>query len=79
MRSAVVERKTKETNIRASVNLDGSGANSKIETPVGFLSHMLDVIARHGHVDLEVTASGDTFIDYHHTVGPAHDGPSLGI
>lgn len=68
MRSAVVERKTKETNIRALVNLDGDGTSSKIETPVGFLSHMLDVIARHGHVDLEVTATGDTFIDYHHTV-----------
>ena len=68
MRSATVERVTKETNIRASVNLDGDGSNAKIETPVGFLSHMLDVIARHGRVDLEVTAKGDTFIDYHHTV-----------
>jgi imidazoleglycerol-phosphate dehydratase len=67
MRSAVVERKTKETSIRVRVNLDGSG-DSRIETPVGFLSHMLDVIARHGRVDLDVTATGDTFIDYHHTV-----------
>jgi imidazoleglycerol-phosphate dehydratase len=67
MRSAVVERKTKETSIRVSVNLDGAG-DSRIETPVGFLSHMLDVIARHGRVDLDVTAAGDTFVDYHHTV-----------
>lgn len=68
MRSAVVERITKETSIRASVNLDGDGTNAQIETPVGFLTHMLDVIARHGRVDLEVKATGDTFIDYHHTV-----------
>ena len=68
MRSSVVERTTKETSVRAEVNLDGDGTRSKIETPVGFLSHMLEVIARHGRVDLEVTATGDTFIDYHHTV-----------
>ena len=68
MRTALVERVTKETSIRASVNLDGDGTKSKIETPVGFLTHMLDVIARHGRVDLDVTATGDTFIDYHHTV-----------
>jgi imidazoleglycerol-phosphate dehydratase len=63
-----VERTTKETSVRVAVNLDGDGTNTKIETPVGFLSHMLDVIARHGRVDLEITATGDTFIDYHHTV-----------
>lgn len=68
MRSAVVERTTKETSVRASVNLDGDGTQSRIETPVGFLSHMLDVIARHGRVDLDIVATGDTFIDYHHTV-----------
>jgi imidazoleglycerol-phosphate dehydratase len=68
MRSALVERTTKETRIRASVNLDGDGTQSRIETPIGFLSHMLEVIARHGRVDLDVTAAGDTFIDYHHTV-----------
>lgn len=68
MRTALVERVTKETSIRASVNLDGDGTQSKIETPVGFLTHMLDVIARHGRVDLDLTATGDTFIDYHHTV-----------
>jgi imidazoleglycerol-phosphate dehydratase len=68
VRSAIVERATKETNIRVSVNLDGDGTNAHIQTPIGFLSHMLDVIARHGRVDLDVTATGDTFIDYHHTV-----------
>jgi imidazoleglycerol-phosphate dehydratase len=68
VRSAIVERATKETSIRVSVDLDGDGTNANIQTPVGFLSHMLDVIARHGRVDLDVTATGDTFIDYHHTV-----------
>ncbi len=68
MRSATVERITKETKVCATVDLDGDGMQSRIETPIGFLSHMLDVIARHGRVDLDITASGDTFIDYHHTV-----------
>jgi len=67
-RTAVHERTTKETSVRATVNLDGDGTKSRIETPVGFLSHMIDVIARHGRVDIEVIATGDTFIDYHHTV-----------
>ena len=66
-RSAEVSRKTKETSIEVSVNLDGTG-QSEISTPVGFLSHMLDVIGRHGQVDLVVKAAGDTEIDYHHTV-----------
>lgn len=66
-RFAEVSRKTKETSIEVSVNLDGTG-KSEIDTPVGFLSHMLDVIARHGQVDLVVKAAGDTEIDYHHTV-----------
>ena len=68
MRTGSIERATKETKVRATVNLDGDGTRSQIQTPVGFLSHMLDVIARHGRVDLDVTATGDTFIDYHHTV-----------
>ena len=67
-RTAALERKTKETSVQASVNLDGDGTKSRIETPIGFLSHMLEVIARHGRADIEVIASGDTFIDYHHTV-----------
>jgi len=68
MRVATLERNTKETQISVSVNLDGDGAHSRIETPVGFLSHMLDVIARHGKVDMDVVTKGDTHIDYHHTV-----------
>src|SRR5947199_5398399 len=68
MRVATITRTTKETNVAVTVNLDGDGTHSRIETPVGFLSHMLDVIARHGRVDLDVVATGDTPIDYHHTV-----------
>ena len=68
MRVATIARSTKETNVAVTANLDGDGSNNRIETPVGFLSHMLEVIARHGRVDLDVVASGDTHIDYHHTV-----------
>jgi imidazoleglycerol-phosphate dehydratase len=67
MRTATITRATKETSVAVTVDLDGTG-RAKIDTPVGFLSHMLDVIARHGQVDLDVIATGDTFIDYHHTV-----------
>ena len=66
-RSATSTRQTSETSVSVSVDLDGSG-KSRIDTPVGFLSHMLDVISRHGKVDLDVTATGDVHIDYHHTV-----------
>lgn len=66
-RTATIRRTTKETAVSVTVDLDGTGRSS-IDTPVGFLSHMLEVIARHGQVDLEVMATGDTFIDYHHTV-----------
>lgn len=66
-RTATVERKTKETQIRVTVNLDGTG-RSQITTPVPFLSHMLDQIARHGLFDLEIEATGDVEIDGHHTV-----------
>lgn len=66
-RQANVTRTTKETSVAVSVDLDGSGS-ARIETPIGFLSHMLDVIARHGKVDLDVVAAGDIDIDYHHTV-----------
>src|SRR5438270_10782155 len=68
MRVATITRTTKETNVAVTVNLVGDGTHSRIETPVGFLSHMLDVIARHGRVDLDVVSTGDTHIDYHHTV-----------
>ena len=67
MRTANLRRVTKETSVEITVNVDGTGKAS-IDTPIGFLSHMLDAIARHAQIDLEVVAAGDTFIDYHHTV-----------
>jgi len=67
MRTATLARTTKETSVEITVNVDGTGRAS-IDTPIGFLSHMLDAIARHGQLDLDVSAAGDTFIDYHHTV-----------
>jgi imidazoleglycerol-phosphate dehydratase len=68
MRVASVNRTTKETSVAVTLDLDGDGSKAQIDTPIGFLSHMLDVIARHGRVDLDVKASGDVHIDYHHTV-----------
>lgn len=65
-RTAKVERKTKETNISVEVDLDGTGRCS-IDTPLPFLSHMLEQIGRHGAIDLKVHATGDTDIDGHHT------------
>ena len=67
MRTATVTRSTKETSVAITLDLDGTGV-AKIDTPIGFLSHMLDAIARHAQIDLDVIATGDTFIDYHHTV-----------
>ena len=67
MRTSTITRATKETSVAVTLDLDGRGT-SKIDTPVGFLSHMLEVISRHGQVDLDVIVTGDTFIDYHHTV-----------
>jgi imidazoleglycerol-phosphate dehydratase len=67
MRTAQVTRNTLETQITVSLNLDGSGV-SKLATGVPFLDHMLDQIARHGLIDLEITAVGDLHIDAHHTV-----------
>jgi imidazoleglycerol-phosphate dehydratase len=66
-RSARIERNTLETQITVSIELDGSG-RSRLETGVPFLEHMLDQIARHGLLDLEITAHGDLHIDAHHTV-----------
>jgi imidazoleglycerol-phosphate dehydratase len=65
-RKALVERKTKETDICVEIDLDGTG-KSQIETPLPFLSHMLEQIARHGSFDLTVRAQGDVEIDGHHT------------
>jgi imidazoleglycerol-phosphate dehydratase len=66
-RSAEVKRDTLETQIRIRVNLDGTGKSS-FKTGVPFLDHMLDQVARHGLIDLEITANGDLHIDAHHTV-----------
>jgi imidazoleglycerol-phosphate dehydratase len=66
-RTAEVIRNTKETQISVKLNIDGTG-QSKLETGIGFFDHMLDQIARHGMIDLEVKAVGDLHIDGHHTV-----------
>jgi imidazoleglycerol-phosphate dehydratase len=66
-RTAVVERVTKETQIRLSLGIDGTG-DAKICTSVPFLNHMLDLFARHGLFDLQVEAQGDIDVDFHHTV-----------
>jgi imidazoleglycerol-phosphate dehydratase len=66
MRTASIKRKTKETDVEVSVNLDGRGT-SAISTGIGFLDHMLDLLARHSRVDIEVKAKGDLHIDHHHT------------
>ncbi len=66
-RKSTVERNTKETQISVSLNLDGSG-DSKLNSGIGFLDHMLDQIERHGLFDLHVNAKGDLHIDAHHTV-----------
>ncbi len=66
-RIGTCERKTKETDISVTINLDGTG-NNTISTGVGFFDHMLDGFARHGLFDLTVEAKGDLFVDCHHTV-----------
>lgn len=66
MRKASVTRKTKETSISASINLDGSGEYS-VETGIGFLDHMLEQLSRHSLMDLTIKAKGDLHIDFHHT------------
>jgi imidazoleglycerol-phosphate dehydratase len=66
-RVAEIQRNTNETQIRVRVNLDGTG-QAKLATGIGFFDHMLDQIARHGLIDLEIEAQGDLHIDGHHTV-----------
>ena len=66
MRQASIERKTRETRVTVSVNLDGTGT-CEISTGIGFLDHMLEQLARHALIDLKVRAEGDLHIDYHHT------------
>lgn len=67
MRTAEINRKTNETDIKLTLNLDGTG-KSEIATGCGFLDHMLTLFARHGGFDLTVSCKGDTYVDYHHTV-----------
>lgn len=66
-RSAMVLRKTKETDIRVILDLDGTGV-CKVDTGIGFFNHMLNGFARHGMFDLELTCDGDTEVDSHHTI-----------
>ncbi len=65
-RKAPIQRKSKETQIEGSINVDGAGI-TKIKTPIGFLNHMLDLFAFHGYFDLDLSVTGDTHIDIHHT------------
>lgn len=67
MRTAVINRKTAETDISLTINLDGKG-NSNINTGVGFMDHMLTLFAKHGRFDLDITCKGDTNVDDHHSV-----------
>src|SRR6185437_632902 len=67
MRTAEVSRNTKETQIRVRLDLDGTGM-ARLATGIAFLEHMLDQVARHGMVDLDISAKGDLHIDAHHTV-----------
>lgn len=66
-RKSEINRKTNETDITISVNIDGTGKRS-IDTPIGFLNHMLDLFSKHGLFDLNIKAKGDIYIDDHHTV-----------
>lgn len=66
MRTAEIKRKTAETDISLSLNIDGSG-RSNIKTGAGFLDHMLTLFAKHSGFDLDVNCDGDTYVDYHHT------------
>ncbi len=67
MRVSEINRKTKETDIKLSLNLDGRG-KSDVKTGCGFLDHMLELFSRHSRIDLTVKCNGDTYVDYHHTV-----------
>ena len=66
MRKGAIKRKTKETDVEVEVDLDGAG-RSQIATGIGFLDHMLDLLARHSRIDIVVKAKGDLHIDHHHT------------
>jgi imidazoleglycerol-phosphate dehydratase len=66
-RTAGTERKTRETTVSVTLDLDGEG-KSRVKTGVGFLDHMLDLLARHSYIDMTISAGGDTVVDDHHTV-----------
>jgi imidazoleglycerol-phosphate dehydratase len=66
MRTAIIERKTRETEVLASIDLDGTGVYD-IDTGIGFLDHMLESFSRHSLIDLKVRAQGDLHVDFHHT------------
>jgi imidazoleglycerol-phosphate dehydratase len=66
MRTATIKRKTKETDIEVTVDLDGTGV-SNVATGIGFFDHMLDLLARHSRIDITVKADGDLHVDHHHT------------
>ena len=74
-RKADVTRNTAETQIRVALNLDGTGV-AKLSTGIGFFDHMLDQIARHGLIDLDIDCQGDLHIDGHHTVCLLYTSPS---
>jgi imidazoleglycerol-phosphate dehydratase len=66
MRKAAIKRTTRETAVEVTINLDGEGRSS-IATGIGFLDHMIDLLARHSRIDMEIKAKGDLHIDHHHT------------
>jgi len=66
MRKGAVKRKTKETDVEVEIDLDGAG-RAQVATGIGFLDHMLDLLARHSRIDMTVKAKGDLHIDFHHT------------
>ena len=70
MRTAKVNRKTKETDIYCEINIDGSGQN-EISTGIGFFDHMLEIFSHHSLIDLKLKAEGDIHVDFHHTVEDA--------
>ena len=70
MRTAKVNRKTKETDIYCEINIDGSGLN-EISTGIGFFDHMLEIFSHHSLIDLKLKAEGDIHVDFHHTVEDA--------
>tara|TARA_B100000427_G_C15266785_1_gene489151 strand:- start:6 stop:593 length:588 start_codon:yes stop_codon:yes gene_type:complete len=67
MRKSSINRKTKETEIKCSVSLDGTG-KSQISTGIGFFDHMLEILSHHSLIDINLSVSGDTYVDLHHTV-----------